>query len=85
MLVKSGLCLLDWFTLCSNAWIFGRRQTEMEVGMMKTGSSYERLLSEVDCVDSHLTMYKDLHKIEIKTNTIPPVRGASAITWCRRT
>lgn len=49
--------------------------------MMKTGSSYERLLSEVDCVDSHLTMYKDLQKIETKTNTISPVRGAYAITW----
>lgn len=48
--------------------------------MMKTGSSYERLLSEVNCVDSHLTMYKDLQKIETKTNTRPPVRGESAIT-----
>jgi hypothetical protein len=57
----------------------------MEVGMMKTGSSYERLLSEVDCVDSHLTMYKDLYKIEIKTKTIPSVRGASAIIWCKLT
>lgn len=35
---------------------------EVEVGMMKTGSSYERSLSEVDCVDSHRTMYKDLQK-----------------------